>query len=78
MIELIEAIAKALRPADPLGEYEALEKVANNGWVLATGKVKELTGAKPTGDKWEWGCFVFVRTGKLGHQLAWRAEKRSP
>ena len=50
LIGLIEAIAKALRPSDPLGEYEALEKAVSNGWILSTGKVKELTGARPSGD----------------------------
>ncbi|MGE5655104.1 MAG: hypothetical protein ACM37W_00520 [Actinomycetota bacterium] len=75
LIGLIEAIAKALRPADPLGEYEALEKAVSNGWILGTGKVKELTGSRPTGDEWEWGSFTFHRAGKLGNQLAWRVER---
>lgn len=75
LIGLIEAIAKALRPADPLGEYEALEKAVSNGWILATGKVKELTGSKPVGEEWEWGGFTFRRAGKLGNQLGWRVEK---
>jgi len=43
--------------------YGVLEKAANNGWVLATVKVKDLTGSKPIGDKWEWGGFTFHRAG---------------
>jgi len=34
--------------------------------ILSTSEVQALTGAKPKGEEWARGAFLFVREGKIG------------
>lgn len=75
-IELIERVAAALKPAtDPLQHYAALERAIASGWLLSTAEVRSLIGTKPMGDRFQRGSFIFIRTGKIGGQSAWRVAK---
>jgi len=62
-IELVEHITAALKPtANPLQHYEALERAIACAWILTTAEVQGLIRAKPTGDRFVRGSFVFVRS----------------
>jgi len=75
-IELIERVAAALKPAaDPLQHYAALERAIACAWILSSSEVRSLIGTRPTGDRFQRGSFVFIRTGKIGAQSAWRVVK---
>jgi len=75
-IELIERIAAALKPAaDPLQHYAALERAIASSWLLSSSEVRSLIGTRPTGDRFQRGSFVFIRTGRIGAQSAWRVVK---
>ena len=76
---LVEAIANAIRPADPLAHLAHLERAASSGWLLATSEVKQLIGINPKVekglDRFTRGSFTFVKAGKIGDQTAWRVVK---
>lgn len=75
-IELIERVAAALKPAaDPLQHYAALERAIASSWLLSSSEVRSLISTNPTGDRFQRGSFVFIRTGKIGGQSAWRVTK---
>lgn len=75
-IELIERVAAALKPAaDPLQHYTALERAIASSWLLSTAEVRSLISTKPHGDRFQRGSFIFIRTGKIGGQAAWRVAK---
>lgn len=75
-IELIERVAAALKPtADPLQHYAALERAIASGWLLSSAEVRSLISTKPHGDRFQRGSFIFIRTGKIGGQSAWRVAK---
>jgi hypothetical protein len=75
-IELIERVAAALKPAaDPLQHYAALERAIACAWILSSSEVRSLIGTRPKGDRFQRGSFVFIRTGKIGAQSAWRVVK---
>jgi len=75
-IELIERVAAALKPAaDPLQHYAALERAIASSWLLSSSEVRSLIGTRPTGDRFQRGSFVFIRTDKIGAQSAWRVVK---
>ena len=75
-LELIEAIARHIAATrDPLQHYAALERAIASGWLLSTAEVRSLIGTKPTGDRYQRGSFVFIRSGKIGAQAAWRVSK---
>jgi len=74
-IELIERVAAALKPADPLQHYAALERAIASSWLLSSSEVRSLIGTKPKGDRFQRGSFVFIRAGKIGGQSAWRVVK---
>jgi len=76
LITLIERIAAALKPTEqPLTHWEQLEKAAANNWLLSTADVQRVIGVKPKGERFTRGSFTFVRSGKIGNQLAWRVVK---
>jgi hypothetical protein len=76
MLELMGLLAQRMQPTrSPLWYHHELEKACNAGWLLTTSEVAELIGVKPHGDRFERGCWRFVRTGKIGAQTAWRVEK---
>jgi hypothetical protein len=75
-LELIERVAAAVKPAaDPLQHYTALERAIASGWILSTAEVRSLIGTKPRGDRFQRGSFVFIKSGKIGNQAAWRVAK---
>lgn len=75
-LELIEAIARHIAATrDPLQHYAALERAIASGWLLSTSEVRSLISTKPRGDRFHHGSFVFIRSGKIGAQAAWRVAK---
>jgi hypothetical protein len=75
-LQLIEAIARHFAtPHDPLQHYTALERAIASGWLLSTSEVRQLISTKPHGDRFQHGSFVFVKSGKIGNQAAWRVAK---
>jgi hypothetical protein len=75
-LEVIEAIARHIsKTRDPLQHYAALERAIASGWLLSSSEVRSLIGVKPTGDRFQRGNFVFIRSGKMGNQSAWRVAK---
>jgi hypothetical protein len=75
-LELIEAIARHIASTrDPLQHYAALERAIASGWLLSTTEVRALISTKPHGDRFQRGSFVFIRSGKIGAQAAWKVLK---
>lgn len=75
-LELIEAIARHISATrDPLQHYAALERAIASSWLLSSAEVRSLIGTKPHGDQFQRGSFVFIRSGKIGAQAAWRVVK---
>jgi hypothetical protein len=72
----VEAIARHFQQQrEPLQHYTALERAIANSWLLSTAEVRSLIGVKPSGDRFQHGSFVFVKSGKIGAQSAWRVAK---
>jgi hypothetical protein len=75
-LQLVEAIARHFQQQrEPLQHYTALERAIANSWLLSTAEVRSLIGVKPSGDRFQHGSFVFVKSGKIGAQSAWRVAK---
>lgn len=75
-LEVIEAIARHISATrDPLQHYAALERAIASAWLLSSSEVRSLIDANPKGDRYQRGSFVFVRSGKIGAQAAWRVTK---
>lgn len=75
-LQLIEAIARHFQQQrDPLQHYAALERAIASGWLLSSSEVRSLISTKPHGDRFQRGSFVFIRSGKIGTQAAWRVAK---
>jgi hypothetical protein len=73
---LVESIARQIAAnKDPLQHYASLERAIASGWLLSSSEVRSLIGTKPTGDRYQRGSFIFVRSGKVGAQSAWRVTK---
>ena len=60
---------------DPISNWRRLQEATENGWLLTTSQVRELTGAKPHGQSWQRGSFVFRKTGKIGREASWSVER---
>ena len=60
---------------DPIANLRRLQEAAENGWLLTTSQVRELTGAKPHGQSWQRGSFEFRKRGKIGREAAWSVER---
>lgn len=75
-LEVIEAIARHISATrDPLQHYAALERAIASAWLLSSSEVRSLIGVAPKGDRYQRGNFVFIRSGKMGNQSAWRVAK---
>lgn len=75
-LQLVEAIARHFQQQrDPLQHYAALERAIASGWLLSSSEVRSLISTKPHGDRFQRGSFVFIRSGKIGVQTAWRVAK---
>ncbi|MEA5551948.1 hypothetical protein VB713_13435 [Anabaena cylindrica UHCC 0172] len=79
LIALVEAIARHLKPSDPLQHLKALEEAAKAGWILSSTEVENLIGCKPKLKEGEQqfvrGSFGFVKSGRVGNQSGWRVER---
>jgi hypothetical protein len=72
----VETIARHISATrDPLQHYVALERAIASGWLLSTSEVRSLISTKPHGDRFQHGSFVFIKSGKIGNQAAWRVAK---
>ena len=73
---LVEAVARAIQPPNPISHWEKLKWAANEGILLSTREIFQLLGAKPTlaaGETtWQRGSFIFRKAGKIGSQVGWR------
>ena len=73
------AIADKMQPIDPLWYLGRLEAARASGWELTTSQVQELIGVKPSCKKgkrtFKRGSFIFVKSGKIGNQTAWKVQK---
>ncbi|NEN95023.1 MAG: hypothetical protein F6K50_05620 [Moorea sp. SIO3I7] len=58
---------------------EQLKMAAEEGWLLTTSEVKELIKVKPHirkgEDAYRRGSWVFIKSGKIGRETAWRVIK---
>lgn len=72
LIILVERLAVALRPTEPLAHWKQLETAVAHDWLLTTTEVKAVIGVKPKGDSFTRGCFTFIRAGKIGNQISWQ------
>lgn len=75
-LEMVGAIAGAISPPNPISHWDRLYLAAERGYILSTSEVQALTGAKPRGEEWTRGAFLFVREGKIGAQVAWRVVRK--
>ncbi len=76
LVVLVESIAKAIAPTNPIAHWEKLQWLVDNEIIVSTAEVQQLVGTKPKGDCWNRGSFTFEKTGKLGTQSGWRVYKR--
>ena len=75
-LQLIEAIARHFQQQrKPLQHYAELERAIASSWLLSTAEVRSLISTKPHGERFQHGSFIFVRTGKIGAQAAWKVLK---
>ena len=72
-------IAEKMQPVDPLWYMTILERAKVQEWELTTSQVKELIGVKPVCNSgkrtFKRGSFIFVKSGKIGNQTAWKVQK---
>lgn len=72
-------IAARQQIQNPLWYMEVLEKAAAAEWILTTNEVEQLIGVKPHCDRddrqFHRGSWIFVKTGKVGAQMAWKVKK---
>ena len=73
---LVERIATAITPPNPIANLERLLWLANNNIEATTSQVQALTGAKPHGTRWTRGSFTFIRSGLIGNQYSWLVVKK--
>lgn len=75
MMELVETIAHAITPPNPIAHWERLVWLVDNKIIITTSEVQALVGTRPKGKQWTRGSFVFTRTDKLGTQYGWTVSK---
>jgi hypothetical protein len=71
--------ARPQPPVNPLWYMEVLERACASSGILASEEIHQLIGVQPTcpkgHDSFRRGGWVFIKTGKLGGQTAWRVSK---
>ena len=76
---LVQLLAGQIQPVSPLWYHWELERAEKVGLELTTAEVRELIGVKPVCPKGETtyrrGCWLFVKSGRIGNQTAWRVMK---
>jgi hypothetical protein len=75
LVFLVETIARTIAPVNPISHWERLQWIVENEIIVSTSEIQQLLGAKPKGEVWSRGCFVFTKTGKLGNQSSWSVAK---
>ena len=75
IVQLVESIARAITPPNPIAHWERLAWLADNKIMISTNEVQALIGTKPKGKQWSRGSFSFTRSGKLGTQYGWVVSK---
>jgi hypothetical protein len=72
----IEEIAYKFQRSNPLWYMNILENARASNWLLTTAEVRELIGVKPNTKKGEKtykrGNWLFVKSGRIGKQTAWK------
>ena len=68
-------------PSDPLQYMRTLEEARESEWLLTTKELQQLIGVKPKTkkgqDRYKRGCWVFIKSGKIGSQTAWLITKEN-
>ncbi|NER91557.1 hypothetical protein [Moorena sp. SIO3A2] len=84
---LIDAIASGIeraninrmQPLSPIEYMQQLKLAAEERWLLTTSEVRELIKVKPHTrkgeDTYRRGSWLFVKSGKIGRETAWRVEQ---
>ncbi|NEP23732.1 hypothetical protein [Moorena sp. SIO3I6] len=84
---LIDAIASGIeraninrmQPLSPIEYMHQLKIAAQEQWLLTTSEVRELIKVKPHTrkgeDTYRRGSWLFVKSGKIGRETAWRVEQ---
>jgi len=72
----VEAIARAIRPPNPIQHWEKLKWAADEGILLSTKEIYQLLGTKPNlapgHTSWQRGSFIFKKAGKMGSSMSWQ------
>ena len=75
----IEEIAYKFQRSNPLWYMNILENARASNWLLTTAEVRELIGVKPNTKKGEKtykrGNWLFIKSGRIGNQTAWKVMK---
>jgi hypothetical protein len=75
----IEEIAYKFQRSNPLWYMNILENARASNWLLTTSEVRELIGVKPKTKKGEKtykrGNWLFIKSGRIGNQTAWKVIK---
>ncbi|NEO59278.1 MAG: hypothetical protein F6J98_02260 [Moorea sp. SIO4G2] len=86
---LIDAIASGIeraninrmKPLSPIEYMQQLKIAAQEQWLLTTSEVRELIKVKPHTrkgeDTYRRGSWLFVKSGKIGRETAWRVEQET-
>ncbi|NEN94518.1 MAG: hypothetical protein F6K50_02935 [Moorea sp. SIO3I7] len=86
---LIDAIASGIeraninkmQPLSPIEYMHQLKIAAQEQWLLTTSEVRELIKVKPHTrkgeDTYRRGSWLFVKSGKIGRETAWRVEQET-
>ncbi len=56
--------------------YWILEGLSQTDWGLTKDEIKELTDCKVTGDRYEYDCFVFMKSAKVKGKATWQVRKK--
>ncbi|NEP31750.1 hypothetical protein [Moorena sp. SIO3B2] len=70
-----------MQPLSPIEYMQQLKMAAEERWLLTTSEVRELIKVKPHTrkgeDTYRRGSWVFVKSGKIGRETAWRVEQET-
>ena len=76
---LVQLLAGQIQPVSPLWYHWELERAEKVALELTSNEVRALIGVKPVCRKGETtyrrGCWLFVKSGRIGNQTAWRVQK---
>lgn len=64
LLTIASMLQNLKEPTDPMANYHALQSACDKGWLLPTGKVRELIGVKPHGAVFDRLGFRFTRSSR--------------